>query len=87
MSIKNNEIKEAIEKVGLSYDEYMKNVNLAYIFATYAENRYMIAEDILRRTDVFKLLNKQMFTNLKNLTKKLLRRAECLEDNHDQAFY
>jgi len=82
-----NEIKEAIEASGHSYDEYMKNVNLSYIFATYAENRYMIAEDILRKTKEFRLTNKQMFSQLKNLTKKLLKRAEGLEEKHDEAFY
>jgi len=81
-------IQQQLEKRGISFFDYKKNLNLSYIFATCAENCYMLADDLLKKGSQYRLTEKQLFTILKRTTKKLLFKAENLKnDEMDEAFY
>lgn len=82
-----SDIKKQLEKKGLSFLEYKMNLNFAYIMATVSENYILQAEDILRRGTCYRLDNKQTFQNLKRQTGNLLKKAENLEEEQDEAFY
>ncbi|MCP4987253.1 MAG: hypothetical protein GY928_14740 [Colwellia sp.] len=82
-----NNVKEQLEKRGLSFRDYKMNLNFAYMMATVSENYIMQPEDLLRRGTCYRLESKQQFQNIKKHTGNLLKRAENLPDDQDEAFY
>lgn len=80
-------IQESLEKKGLSFIEYTKFLNMSYIFATVSENYHMQADDLLRKGGEYRLENKQLFNSFKNASKKLLIKAENLDEKYDDTFY